>query len=65
MRKMIIEELHCCLCSLSEDERTLIQKLFFNGKTERKCAELLGISQTTLRFRKSKALAKLRKLIKS
>ena len=57
------EELYACLDLLAPDERALIDALFFDGLTERECAETLGISKTALHARKTRVLVKLRKLM--
>ena len=55
------------LCLLTEDERALIDALFFSngGMTERDCAALLGISKTALHARKIKVFTKLRGLLEN
>jgi len=52
---------------LAEDERALIDALFFSnggeGMSERDYAELSGIPRTTIEYRKGKVLATLKKLL--
>jgi RNA polymerase sigma factor (sigma-70 family) len=48
------------ISTLNEEEKSLIQELFFYGKTEREVAEELGISKTALHFRKKRVIGKLR-----
>lgn len=61
--KLMSGKLHDCLALLAEDEKRLIVELFFNNNSERKVADKLEISQTTLNYRKRTILAKLKKLL--
>ena len=58
----LIEDLYEALDTLSDEERELIDLLFFNndGKSERQISEELGMPQKTLNCKKLKILAKLR-----
>ncbi|MCF8019110.1 MAG: hypothetical protein K9L62_06825 [Vallitaleaceae bacterium] len=49
---------------LSEEEKWLIQELFFCGKSERELTRNTGIPRKTINYRKEKALSKIRKFIK-
>lgn len=60
-----LEVLWSALRSLPEDERSLIDELFFSEKSERKLAAELGIATMTLHDRKHRILRKLKKLIES
>lgn len=60
-----LEALWIALQSLSEDERTLIDELFFNEKSERKLAAELGMATMTLHDRKHRILKKLKKLLEN
>ena len=60
MRK---DQLYNALSMLSEDEYMLIISLFFRGKTEREIAAYTGIPNTTLHYRKTVALKKLKKIL--
>lgn len=60
-----LEALWIALQSLPEDERSLIEELFFNEKSERKLASELGIANMTLHDRKHRVLKKLRKLLEN
>jgi RNA polymerase sigma factor (sigma-70 family) len=60
---IMVEKLRKCLVLLSEDERALVDVLFFEGYSEREVASLIGISQKGVNKRKSKLLAKLKKLL--
>lgn len=57
------EKLHRCLALLPEGERTLLEKIYFSGMSERKTAQSLAIPQKTLHDRKIKALCKLKKMM--
>ncbi|WRS28412.1 sigma factor-like helix-turn-helix DNA-binding protein [Oscillospiraceae bacterium MB08-C2-2] len=58
-----LEALWIALQSLSEDERSLIDELFFNDKSERKLAAELDIPRMTLSDKKNRILRKLKKLM--
>lgn len=58
-----LEALWIALQSLSEDERSLVDELFFNEKSERKLASELGVPRMTLSDKKHRILKKLKKLM--
>ena len=60
INKMTVTELRNAFLLLSPDERELIKILFFDDETERKAAEIYGISQVAIHKRKNKILAKLK-----
>jgi len=64
---VLLEQLHMALAELTEEERQLIDEIFFSqdgeGKTEREAAESLGIHNMTLHNQKNRILAKLKKLM--
>ena len=60
INKMTVAELRNAFLLLSPDERELIKVLFIDGATERKAAEIYGISQVAIHKRKNKILAKLK-----
>lgn len=60
INKMTVAELRKAFLLLSPDERELIKVLFIDGATERKAAEIYGISQVAIHKRKNKILAKLK-----
>jgi RNA polymerase sigma factor (sigma-70 family) len=60
-----IETLYRCLDLLDNDERNLVNALFFEGMTEREYAKQLGLSQKGVNKRKHKALDKLKNLFLS
>ncbi|WP_312943099.1 sigma factor-like helix-turn-helix DNA-binding protein [Oscillibacter sp.] len=60
-----MEALWLALQSLPEDERFLIDELFFNGKSERELSAIISAPQKTINDRKKRILLKLRKLIEN
>lgn len=58
------EKLHRCLQQLPEEERKLIEALYFKGYTERAYAKEIGISQKGVNKRRRKILKKLRAMLK-
>ena len=60
LRKISAEKLYQALAELSEKERELIIALFFEEKTERELAVVLGISQPAVHKQKNKILKKLK-----
>lgn len=63
IKNIYIEAVLEALSYLDEEDQSLIQELFFYGKTERDLAEDIGISKTALHFRKNRALERIRELI--
>lgn len=60
--KIMLEALFAALQSLAEQERTLIHALFFEEKTMREVAGMLGISHVSVHKQKQRILDKLRKI---
>lgn len=58
-----LEALWIALQSLREDERSLIDELFFNDKSVRKLAEELDVPRMTLSDKKHRILRRLKKLM--
>ena len=58
------QQLHKALLLLSDDERDLIKRLFFQEQTEREIADVYGLSQNAVNKRRKRVLDKLRELIK-
>ena len=56
-------KLHRCLDSLSEEERNLIQAIYYEGVTEKEFVALVGISQKAVSKRLHRILQKLQILI--
>ena len=61
LRKLQYEQLHKALSLLPDDERELIDSLFFQGQTERQAAECMGIYRNAVHKRKNRILKKLKK----
>lgn len=61
--KLMAEQLHRCISLLTESEKTLIDALYFKGKSEREFSVEHGIPQKTINDRKQRILHKLRKLL--
>ena len=60
--KLQYEQLHKALSLLPDDERELIDRLFFQGQTEREAAECMGIYRNAVHKRKNRILKKLKKI---
>lgn len=58
-----LEKLEDALKEITEEERELIWELFYLEKTERQVSEALHIARATLRYRRDKILAKLKKFL--
>lgn len=65
IRNFQAQQLHKALSVLSEDERYLINQLYFQEKTERQLAAQLGVSQNTINKRRQRILERLRGLLKN
>jgi RNA polymerase sigma factor (sigma-70 family) len=59
--KLLLDMLSKALSELTDEERFLIDELFYNDKTERQVAKETGIPQTTLNYQKNKIIKWLRK----
>ena len=57
-------ELHNCLGMLSDDERELINLLYFENLTTEECGKRLGITHQAISKKRKKILCKLHKLLK-
>lgn len=64
IRNFQAQQLHKALSVLSEDERYLIDQLYFQEKTERELAAQLGVSQNAINKRRQRILERLRGLLK-
>ena len=60
---VIIDRLKAALPLLSDSEQVLIQAIFFEELSEREVGLRLGVTQSVVNKRKSKTLAKLRKIM--
>ncbi len=65
VNRLLREKLRCCLSQLTTEERSLICALFYEQKTEREYAKILGISQKAVNKRRHKVLTKLYRLMKA
>ncbi len=65
VRAVMVERLKAALPLLSDSEQTLIQAIFFEELSEREVGLRLGVTQSVVNKRKSKILAKLRKIIEN
>lgn len=65
IRNFQVQQLHKALFVLSEDERYLIDQLYFQEKTERELAAQLGVSQNAINKRRQRILERLRGLLKN
>lgn len=63
VRRMMLDKLRFALSLLSEDERSLINAIFFRGLSEREWSKASGIPQKTINDRKRKILSKLKKFL--
>jgi RNA polymerase sigma factor (sigma-70 family) len=62
--KLLLDELYAALDELTSDERSLIDALYFDEKSERTVATNTGCSKTSIHKQKTRILEKLRKLLK-
>lgn len=63
--KLLLEQLVAALDDLDPDERSLINAIFYNDRTERDYAAEIGISHQAVGKRKQKVIEKLRGIIRS
>lgn len=63
MTREIYDKLHRAVDALPREERNLIHAIYFEGKSEREYAKILGISQNSTFKRRRKILSKLKKLM--
>lgn len=61
--RMTLDVLYHAMSCLSEKERSMIQALFYDGKSERAVADETGVPQKTINNRKKHLLDKLRKIL--
>lgn len=64
IRNIEIRQLHKALSLLSDDERYLMEQLYFQERTERELAAQLNLSQNAINKRRQRILDKLRELMK-
>ncbi len=56
-------DLHKAICQLSEEDRLLVESIFFKGMSEREYAEKCGVSQPTIHWKKVRILKYLKKIL--
>jgi RNA polymerase sigma factor (sigma-70 family) len=61
--KIMIEAVLEAITNLDEEEKWLIQELFFYGKSERVLAKEFGVARTSIQSRKYKILKKIKKIM--
>lgn len=61
--RILIESLLRCVGKLPEEDQELIHALYYQGKTERVCADEFGISQKTINNQRNRILDKLREMM--
>jgi len=61
--KLLLDELYAALGELTDDERSLIDALYFDEKSERNMAKEAGVSQPAIHKRLNRILEKLKKLL--
>lgn len=64
IKEMTLEKMRKCLAELPEKDRLIIEKLFFEGLSQRKAAKEMGMSQKGIYERKKRILKTLRKKMK-
>ena len=65
LRKLQYAQLHKALSLLLDDERELIDRLFFQGQTEREAAADMGIYRNAVHKRKNHILEKLKNFLEN
>ena len=63
LQRLQVEALKAALQTLSEEERRIINAIFYEALSERDAAGQLGITQPALHKRKVKILKKLKKFL--
>lgn len=63
VEKIMIEKMIIAIRSLTDNERKIINELFFQGKSIRELAAILNVSKSALHEQKDKIIKKLRKII--
>lgn len=65
IRNIQFQQLHKALLLLSDDERILIEQLYFEGRTERELAQSMGLYRNAVHVRKLAVLKKLKTFLKN
>lgn len=63
IHNILIQQLHKALSLLSEDERLLMEQLYFEGRTEREIAKERGVYHNAIHKQKNRVLDKLKKIL--
>ena len=63
LRWLQYAQLHKAISRLSDDERELVDRLFFQGQTEREAAAEMGIYRNAVHKRKNRILEKLKNFL--
>jgi len=63
--RIFVDKLIRCMAELTEEERFLIDELYYKRKSEVELAKETGIPRTTIQSNKYKLLAKLKKIIEN
>lgn len=63
LRRLQYAQLHKAISRLSDDERELVDRLFFQGQTEREAAAEMGIYRNAVHKRKNRILEKLKNFL--
>ena len=63
--KLLLDMLFAALAELTDDERGLIDALFYQEKSEREVARELEIPRNTFVYRKDKILSKLKNILEN
>ncbi|WP_455530648.1 RNA polymerase sigma factor [Ruminococcus sp.] len=58
-RQLMIEKLSKGMAILNDEEKALIEMLYFDGMSERQITEVTGIARTTLNYRRNRIMKKL------
>lgn len=65
LRRLQYAQLHKAISLLSDDERELIECLFFQGQTEREAAVKMGIYHNAIHKKKNRILEKLKNFLEN
>lgn len=64
IRNIVREQLMKAFAKLSNEERLIIYGLYFDEKSEREVARMMGISQAAIHKRRNRILEKLKKFVR-
>ena len=63
--KLLLDELYAALDELTDDERSLIDALFYKERSERNVAAERGVQRNTVVYHRNKILGKLKKILEN